>query len=308
MLTPLTTLFGIFCRPPHSRLNRRALAGLVLAAFVPQLAAAAPPGIATVPRVPPSTVIPDESAPRFNRVIYLAVSHITNGDAAKVPSVIRARVPMFTLALLATVANTSPAGTPANYRLAEVGVGYAVPINRRLTVVDTEAPPAAAGIDMLGRQVLSANGRNLGGLRRVGKTDTLQVIDIDALVRVGNRHATLTMRHFVWADPASGRVASCVWLLQKRSDGQFAPMANPPRWLQEGTRDTRRIHVDASKFVLGVPTKEAFALASLPPGIELTWTPPLQQLASQPSYGDAELEQLTEAVNEALEPLQVPAD
>lgn len=307
MHTPLTTFFGIFCRQPHSRLNRRALAGLVLAVVMPQVTTASAAGITAVPRVPPGTVIPDESAPRFNRVVYLAVSHITSGDAEKVPSVIRARVPMFTLTLLATASNTSPAGAPPSYRLAEVGVGYAVPINGRLTVVDTESPPSAAGIDMLGRQVLSANGRNLGSLRSVGKTDTLQVIDIDALVRVGNQHATLTMRHFVWADPATGRVASCVWLLQKRPDGRLAPMANPPRWLQENTRDTRRIHVDASKFVLGVPTKEAFALASLPPGIELAWTPRLQQLASLLRYGDAELEQLTAAVNEALEPLRAPA-
>jgi hypothetical protein len=308
MPTRPTACFGLGDWQKPFRLLRRTVVGVLLAAAVAKGSHAAPPSLEPIPRIPPGTVVSDASAARFNRMVYAAVSRITSGDAKKVPAVIRARVPLFTLAFLATVANTAPAGVAPSYQLAEVGVGYAVPLNSRLTIVDTEAPPAAAGIDMLGRKVLSANGRNLGGLRRVGKTNTLQVIDVESLVRVGNRHAPLTMRHFIWADPASGRVASCVWLLQKRSAGQLAPLANPPRWLQEGTHDSRSIHVDATKFAFGMPTQEAFAIASLPPGIELTWTAALRQSACLPVYGDDELEQLTAAINEALDPLRAPAD
>ena len=308
MLTRPTTCFGLVNGRLPCRWLRQTVIGVLLATALAEGSHAADPARAPVPRIPPGTVVSDASASRFNRMVYAAVSRITSGDATKVPAVIRARVPLFTLAFLATVANTAPAGDAPSYQLAEVGVGYAVPLNSRLTIVDTEAPPTAAGIDMLGRKVLSANGRNLGGLRRVGRTNTLQVIDVESLVRVGNRHAPLTMRHFIWADPASGRVASCVWLLQKRGGGQFAPLANPPRWLQEGTHDTRSIHVDASKFSFGMPTQEAFAIASLPPGIELAWTAALRQSACLPAYGDNELQQLTAAINEALDPLRAPAD
>jgi hypothetical protein len=283
--------------PQRSRLPQWAAAALVLfAAFLhgSVIAAAAP---TAVPRIPAGTSVAAATANRFNRVIYQAVSRITAGDADRVPSAIRGRVSMFTFAMLATVAH---AGDSAGYRLVEVGVGYAVPLGGQLTVVDTEAPPAAAGIDRLGRQVLSANGRNLGSLRLVGKNDLMQVIDIDALVRVGSRHAPLTMRHFIWADPASGRVASCIWLLQKRNTGTYAPLGTPPRWLHEGTHDNRSIHVDASKFILGLPTQEAFAISSLPPGSELTWTTALQQVAALPIYSDANLQQLTAAISEAL--------
>jgi len=280
----------------------RAAAVVVLVAAVLHAAPAARAAPAAVPRIPPGTPVSSATADRFNRVIYQAVSRISAGDADKVPSSIRSRVSKFTFAILATVVNSGPDEESARYRLTEVAVGYAVPLGGRLTIIDTEAPPATAGIDRLGRQVLSANGRNLGSLRQVGKTDLMQVIDIDALVRQGTRHARLTMRHLIWVDPASGRTASCFWLLEKRSRDRFIPLANPPRWLHEGTEDARSIHVDASKFILGVPTQEAFAISSLPPGIELTWTPAFQQAAALPSYTDADLQQLTASINEALVP------
>lgn len=289
-------------------------AGFLLTAVIGCLLGTAPagslwaadsPGI-PLPRVPPGTAAVDPRAARFNRVVYLAVSRIASGDADSVPSLIRQRVPLFTLALLATVRPADRPGAGAAYELLEVAAGYAVPLAGRLTVIAPDAPDAAAGIDLIGRQVLAANGRHLAELRQVGGNATMRIIDVDAVFHRGGRHVPLVMRHFIWIDPMSGRCCSCVWLMGRQSDGRFIVTADPPRWLREGTRDERNIHVDADAFFLGMPTREAFALSDLPPGDDLTWTDHLREVAAAAAYAEAELGQLAAAVNQALAPLRQP--
>jgi len=286
---------------------RHAVAAAVLTVGLTDAALAVDQAAASLPRVPPGTAAVAPSAARFNRVVYLAVSRIASGDAEAVPTLIRNRVPLFTLALLATVNRVEAGNAASPYRLAEVGAGYAVPLDGRLIVIDPSGPPAAAGIDLVGRQVLAANGRHLAELRLVGGNDTMQVIDVDALFHRDGRHAPLVMRHFVWVEPTSGQSFCCVWLLTALPDGSYRPTADAPRWLREGTRDDRAIHVDKAQFFLGMPTREAFALTELPPGTDLTWSTDLRQAATAARYSDATLRQLAAAVTRAVEPLRRPA-
>ena len=280
-----------------------ALAFLLLSLILLRDCAAEPAPLG-LPLVPPGTVAVAPTAARFNRVVYLAASRIASGDADAVPAMIASRVPLFTLALLATVGRIENADGQPLHQLLEVGAGYAVPLAGQLTVIDPNAPPTAAGIDMFGRQVLAANGRHLAELRRIGANGTMQVIDVDSLFLRGGRHAPFIMRHFVWVEPASGRCSSCVWLLASTADGSLKPTADPPRWLQEGTRDDRAIHVDANQFFLGMPTKDAFALTDLPPGTDLIWSADLQQAAAALHYAEPDLSRLAAAINQALQPLR----
>jgi len=255
-------------------------------------------------RVSPGTVVVDSAAARWNRSIYVAVSRITNGSVDSVPMMIRKRVPLFTLALLATVSNQSQEGEVPNFELREVGAGYAIPLEGQLTIISTDNPPAVEGMDMIGRQVLAANGRHLSELRCIGATDTMQVIDVDALFFREEQHLPMIMRHFIWVEASTGRCATCVWLLKRQADGSLHPTLDPPRWLPEGTRDERAIHVDASEFFLGMPTQDAFALMNLPPGTDLAWSPGLRQIASADRYHADSLPQLAVAINQALAPLR----
>lgn len=264
--------------------------------------------VRAVPKVPAGVVVSAPNATRWNRVIYLAVSRITQGDAASVPETVRSRVARFTLALMATVTNTNGSKDSPSYELKEVGVGYAVPLGGQLTIVSTQNPPSQAGIDYLGRQVLAANGKNLSEVRCLGASSTAQVIDVEALYHLRGRNTPLVVRHFIWVEPRSGRCTCCVWLLAKKPPGAFTLAGFPPRWLQEGTRDNRAIHVDDDAFVLGIPTREAFALTSLPPGLELDWTGDLQRLAVLPTYGENDLQQTLVAIDQALQPFRKPAN
>ncbi len=285
-----------------------ALVILATSVFLSSASLAADTAATPVPRIPAGVVVPDPQATRWNRVIYLAVARITHGDADSVPEKVRARVSRFTLALLATVNNPNSPEEPPSYQLTEVGTGYAVPLGGKLTIISTDNPPPQAGIDYLGRQVLSANGRNLGEVRRVGLSPTAQIVDFDALFHYRGRTSPLVMRHYIWVEPRSGRCTCCVWLLTKQPRGGYALAGFPPRWLQEGTRDNRAIHVDDDEFFFGMPTREAFALTSLPPGLDLSWTAGLREVAALSTFSPTDLQELAVAIDEALEPLRKPAN
>ena len=131
--------------------------------------------------VPPGTPVDLPDAPRWNRLILLASPRIATGDVDRVPAAVRTQLPRFTLVLMATVrAVASPEGP--RHELAELGCGYALPLDGTLTVVDTENPPAKLGLDFIGRQMLSQNGKTLEGIRTVGGVGAMQIFDADTIL------------------------------------------------------------------------------------------------------------------------------
>ncbi|MFM1902650.1 MAG: hypothetical protein RLZZ440_550 [Planctomycetota bacterium] len=289
--------------PPRLAGFRRTIGGAALLAIACTLAAAAEAAAPRpLPAVAAGTPVDPPADGRWNRVILLAESRITRGDTDSVPQMIRERVPLFTLALLASVATTDQ-GSP-RHRLAEIGAGYAVPLAGRLTVVSPEAPPPEAGLDMLARQVLSENGRHLAALACVGAGDTMQVVDAPAVICRDGQHLESVMRHFIWIDPGSGQCSACVWLLAGSAATGLTPTEDRPRWVPAGTREDREIHVDKSRFLWGLPTREAFALVDLPPGAEFDWSPALREVAAHPRYDAAPLRTLATELNAALAALR----
>jgi hypothetical protein len=284
------------------RRDRMSLVAVLIALAWPALGVAAErPAGEPLPVIPPGTIVDEPTAARFNRVILLAVSRIARGDTESVPLTIRERVPLFTLALLATVV---PGREHHPHRLVEIGAGYALPIDGQLTVVSANSPPAKANLDFMGRQVLFENGRNLSALTCVVATDTLQVVDVEAIVWRDGRHADVVMRHFIWVDPTTGECSACVWLLEEDAAGGWRATADRPRWVRPGTREDRAIHVDAGKFFLGIPTREAFALVDLPPGEPIEWSDSLRAIAAAPAYAPADVTRLAAEINASLETLR----
>jgi hypothetical protein len=289
---------------PSAAVLRRACVAVLLAALGGPAAGQPPAATRPLPLVPAGTPVGDRDAARWNRLILAAAPRIAAGDTTAVAQAVRDRLGQFTLVVLATVRPIAgPDGGP-RHRIDEVGVGYAVPVAGVLTVVDTDNPPAAAGIDFLGRQILAQNGKGLEGLRAAGESETVQVFDAESLLVRDGRHADFLTRHFVWVDPASGDCSACVWLLARRTDGSLAVADDPPRWIAPGTREDRVIHVDADEFLLGVPTKRAFALVDLPPGQPLAWSPALRAAAAERRYDPAAVRGLAIEVDRSLGPLR----
>lgn len=285
------------------------LAGLLMTAVLPPWAVeAADPeaGCHPIETVPPGTLVDNPAGTRWNRVLLLAVPRIARGDTEAVAQAVRERVSRFTLVLLATVRQTGGPAGQARHELAGLGVGYAVPVDGRLTVVAADDLRGAAGIDFIGQLILAENGRNLAGLTCVGSSDTVQVFDAEAILFREGAHRDYFLRHFIWVEPASGRCSTCIWLLSRNAAGSLAVVEEPIRWIRPGTREDRVIHVDASRFLLGVPTRRAFALIDMPPGQALDWSPSLRGIAAEKRYTPEGLRSLALALDQSLETLRTP--
>ncbi len=283
---------------------------MTTAAATPPAASAADPDPAATCRplkvVPPDTSVDNPDGSRWNRVVLLAAPRIASGDTEAVSQVIRQRVSQFTLALLATVRKTTGPAGGTRHELAELGVGYAVPMDGRLTIVATDNPPPSAGIDFLGRQILAENGRTLANLTCVGTSDTAQVFDAEAILFRRGTHLDFLMRHFVWVEPVSGQCSACVWLLTRRADGSLVVVEEPIHWISPGTREDRAVHVDSSEFLFGIPTKRSLALVDIPPGQALEWSPGLRAIAAEKHYPLQALQTLAVALDHSLQTLRAP--
>jgi hypothetical protein len=263
---------------------------------------AAEPATATrrpLPVVAAGTPVDDPLRDRWNRVVLLATPRFASGDTAEVSPSIRETVSRFTFAILATVRREAGAGDP-RHRLVEVGVGYGVPLAGRLTVVAPDARLPGLSLDFLGRQVLGAKHKSLAEIECVGSDDTAVAFDVPTLMFRNDAHTELVVRHLVRVDPRTGAWSTCAWLAEAADGGPVVPTNEPLRLIPGGTREDRAIHVDGSRFMLGFPTKQAFAVEDLPPGGAVPWSPPLLAAADAHAYAPPAFAQLTTAVEQAI--------
>lgn len=250
------------------------------------------------------TPVEDPGRDRWNRIVLLATPRFSSGDTDAVSKSIRQTVSGFTWTVLATV---RPVGADAGrepdrrkHELVEVGVGYAMPVDGQLTVVAPDHLPKGVALDFLGRKILGAQQKSLADVEAVGTHPEAVVFDAPTLMLRDQDHEQLVVRHLVRLDPRSGRCATCTWLIDADADDDPQPLDDPPRLVAEGTREERAIHVDGSRFTLGFPTKQAFAVESLPPGRKLDWTTDFRTSAGRVAYPRNAVEELVEAADAAV--------
>jgi hypothetical protein len=249
----------------------------------------------------PGTIVGNEQAASWNRVVLLATPSIASGDTAKLSDAVRAAVSSLTLTILATVKSEPDEAGQTVFRLEEVGIGYSAAINDRLTVVSTDSAfKLGAKLGFYGRQMLSENGKQLANVRLILRTTTLAVFDAPAIMLHDGRHNDFVTRHLLWLDPRTGKMAMAVWLLSSVNESQFAVAEKKLRVVAAGTRENRKIHVDGRSFFLGIPTSRSFALEDLPPGTDFAWTEAAKELAAKKAYYSNELDELATALNQML--------
>jgi len=252
-----------------------------------------------LPVIAAGTPVDDPSRDRWNRVVLLATPRFASGDTAEVSPSIRETVSRFTFAILATVRRDSGSGG-GGHRLVEVGVGYGVPLGGRLTVVAPDAKLPGLSLDFLGRQVLGAKHKSLAEIECVGSDENAVAFDVPTLMFRKDTHTDLVVRHLVRVDPRTGAWSTCAWLAEAADEGPIVPTNEPLRLIAGGTREDRAIHVDGSRFMLGFPTKQAFAVEDLPPGGIVPWSPSLLAVADANTYAPTAFAKLTGAVEEAI--------
>jgi hypothetical protein len=274
-------------------------------------------------RIPAGTIVVDAEADRWNELILLARPSLTSGDLDRLPLGLQQAVTRFSYTVLATVSTAPPEPDPAvrglspaespetaipparRYWLAEVGVGYSAPLDGVQKIVSASPAAEADALGIIERQVVAQNERDLDKARVVVRSSTLIMFDLDVILAGENGHRVELSRSLVWIDPLTGKSAIAMWLLGQRKAGPEAPESLHAREdaIQVhpgGTRASNRLHVDASTFVLGIPTATSFGLERLLPGRQVPWTDSLSNLAGKSSYEPETLAEFTVAFDQAI--------
>lgn len=260
----------------------------------------ATPFAKSIVRIDAGTVLNAPNPTRWNRVILLAKPRIASGDIGQLSESIRQAASMFVLSIAATV-DQDPLVQESKYRLAEVGMGYSLTINNQQTVVHSDNYQAyGAQLSFFQRQMLAENERQLGTIKAIARGNSLLMFDVPALMLVKDKHVDFTIRHLIWIDTKTGKLATMVWLLQADRAKQLSVVSTEAiRWMESSTVEDRAIHVDGAEFTLGIPSKRAFALEQMPPGRPIAWVPGASSLAAQEAYTLESIQALLRALNEA---------
>ncbi|MFO0844399.1 MAG: hypothetical protein U0797_18715 [Gemmataceae bacterium] len=226
-----------------------------------------------LPRIPAGTIIGKAAPEGWSNFLMIAVPTLTEEDLRDAPKIASHYARMFKFTLLAKTERTA-----AGYRLSSVARGFAMDVRGREVIVESKRT-FGGRVGMFGDRILAENEKHIDAdLRQVAKTPTMLLFDAQAVMRRGGEHARMTMRHAVVLDPVTGKPYTFVWLLSKNRDG-YALAEKEMQLIPEGTREARYLSVKRDKFVLGLPTPEAFALVRTPQGTPIKWTPELEKLA-----------------------------
>jgi hypothetical protein len=228
-----------------------------------------------LPRIPAGTAIGKGAPAGWSNFLMIAVPTLTEQDERDAPKIAAHYARMFKFTLLA---KTEKLG--GSHSLKAVARGFTMTVRGKEVIVD---PKNTFGADMgmFGRRILDENEKHIDAdLRQVARTANLSLFDATkAVMRRGADHVHMVMRHAVVIDPSSGAAYTFIWLLSRQRDG-YALAEKQLQLIPEGTREARYLSVKRDKFVLGMPTPEAFALVRTPQGKPIAWTPELAKVAA----------------------------
>lgn len=239
----------------------------------------------TLEPIPPGTQISKNGPPNgWSQTLLVAQPRVTHGDVKDVMPLAVDLAKMLNTVLLA-----KRGGSPGNFTLEKVAIGFAMVINGRNTIVTSETQESlGANLGFIERQVLSEQERYLGETIQVARTPTMMVVDSKATMLREDKHRRLTIRFVVLVHRERGGIGSLVWMLDQDSQGRTFPADNQMVFLPANMHEDRILNVKASEFTLGIPSANAFAMVRLPRGTPQStpvgFTPSLREIAAVTSF------------------------
>jgi hypothetical protein len=228
--------------------------------------------------IPPGTVIGDADAQGWTNLVLIATPRIGVGDIQAVPRTAVKYSGMFHFTILANVRSAGRPDAPSYY-LERVAIGSALEVNGR-NVIATSDQSFGSDLGFIGQRILQENENILrSDVRQVLRTRTMLVFDAQGFVLYNKKHARMVMRHVILVSPRDGKLSAFVWLMGADSRGGYALAERVLQLLPPHMHEDRVLSVDANKFTLGIPSNDAFALAHIPQGTPVKFTPELGQLA-----------------------------
>jgi hypothetical protein len=230
--------------------------------------------------ITPGTVIGEGAPKGWTDLVLFATPRLGVGDVDEVPRTAASYSSMFLFTILGKVQGDGQAG----YSLEKVGIGLALNINGRNVIADSENT-FGADLGLIGRRVLAENEKILkADARQVARTSTMLVFDLNAFMLRNQKHRSMIIRHVILVSPTTGKVSTFVWLLGSDGGSGYALADKGLQKLPPSFREDRVLSVDGQKFMLGIPSNDAFALTKIPQGTSLGFSEALKGVAATKQF------------------------
>jgi len=248
-----------------------------------------------IARIPAGTEVWNGAKQGYSNVILFVKGKLAAGDLNSVSDSMNYYGELFNLVYMANI--KSEAGKKPV--LDRIAVGFSTKIKGKDIVITADtANQIGAGLNFIGRNVLSGNEEALNAITITAKTPTVAVVDAPAVVQFQNKHQLMVARFVIWVSP-DGKLGTVVWLLQKtRNQYEFAEKVF--QFLPPSMIENRVMHVDGSQITLGIPSASAFAIVSIPQGTPIQVTDQLRQAGAAPRFSTESLNQLVASLAGAL--------
>ncbi|QDV69343.1 hypothetical protein Poly24_30580 [Rosistilla carotiformis] len=231
-------------------------------------------------RIPAGTEIKPEGTQGWSDLVLFVKGSLGKGDVDAASSTVRDYAALFNLAYMANVAKDSE----GNYTLDKIGIGFTTKIDGRDVVISSDThKPLGADLGMIGGAVFSANERALDDIVQVARYRDGVIFDAPTIMLRDGKHKKVIVRFFVWVSP-QGTVGTVCWALDGYGHPEYAPIDNDVVLLRPHLVEDRVMHVDGNRFTFGIPSEDAFAVVSLPPGREYKVDNDLATLLAKKQY------------------------
>lgn len=261
-------------------------------------------------KIPVGTLIGEgEAAPKgWTHLVMLAKPRLGVGDVDSVSKSAAQYSGTFLFTILANVVDSAKGTDAPSHFLEKVAVGGALEGGGK-TIVATVDQTFGTELGFLGKRVFAKGERVLANdFRQVVRTKTMMVFDAHAYVRYTGKHCRMVIRHAILVAPKTGRLTTFVWLLGADGKGGYARAESTLQLLPPALREDRVMSVDGQKFTLGIPSDDAFAVARIPQGTAIRFSPPLSTLAAVRQFNAKSASQLEAELQTRYAPLAARAD
>lgn len=244
-------------------------------------------------RLQPGLQIGQGAPQGWSNLLWLARPRLGSGDVAKVPSIVANYTGMFSMVCAANIVPQNVNGQQS-FRLDKVAIGLSTDIGgRQVVITSATEQKLGANLGVIGSRSLVESEKSLAETYLIAQTPTVAIFDArNVSVLYKGDHHYMTVRNVVLLSAKGGGLATLCWLMGQDEQKNYA-LAEPQLYfLPPNHREDRIINVMADKFVLGIPTNDAFAVVRIAQGRPLAFSPAVRTLAAAPQFSAQTAHQL----------------
>jgi hypothetical protein len=215
--------------------------------------------------IPPGTPIGDGAPEGFSHLVLLSRPQVADDAAGEVDALTRRLVALVFTVIAADVRSEPDPQPGGPYFLASVAAGVGTQVKGQDMIVSSKTHARLGSeFGLLETAVLAGAEDNMQRMRCVARSPTMAVVDAAGILLIDGAHREITLRYLLLVDSASGRLDTLVWAIRPDDGGRLVD--DTIQVLPPGKTETCWLHIDPGKFILGVPTRLAFAAVEIPQG------------------------------------------